>query len=289
MINVIKNELFELTMELEKPNLSKKEISEIKKEIKIREKELKTLEKEQEKNLNEALLSVKTFFTLIASNCSFESVMEDALSLSDDKSSVKFLLYPINNNILIYPLNSEDTFMKSYIKININEENKTKFTDWIMLDDNPVIFTLGDYNMFRKLSLTPGKKGVKMVIDKIYDNIHSYKTAGHFYIDGNEDIAWEHEFKRIEKQSLDIYNDSDFETNIIFDKDQNLKYTENDEIVVEMTSDMIRIWQKNDANYKILSGDTDISGFSTIVIASFSLDNTFSIYQQMNVIRYKCN
>jgi hypothetical protein len=214
--------------------------------------------------------------------------MEDALSLYDDKSTAEFLLYSIDsNNIVICPLKSEDTFMKSYIKIYLTEENKTQFTEWIMLDKNPVVFSLSDYNMFRKLSLTPGKKGVKMVIDSIDEDLTAYRTSGHFYIDGNEDIAWEHELKRIENPPLEIYNDDEFKTEISFDKDQNLKYIDNDEIVVEMTSDMIRIWQKNDASYKILAGDVDTSGFSTIIIASFSLDGIFSIYQQMNVIRYE--
>lgn len=289
MIETIKNEIDILNNQLENPSspLTKTEISNIKKEIKNK----KLLLKEKEKELTETLLSVKNFFSYIASNCAFESVMEDVLN-TEDKTKSKFLIYPNNDNIIIMPFDVSDVFMLSFIKIKITEEITSNFVNWIISSNNPIIFTLSDYNMFRKISTTPGKKGVKLVINSVNESNDKFMTSGCFYIDGNQDIEWEHEFTKDMSKTelcteyLNILDDNNFNTQLKFDSSNNLRHIEDDETIVEMSSDMVRIWQKSESVYKLYIYDSNDMGFTGVVIASFNSPNTFSIYQKMNVIKF---
>ena len=276
--------------ELLEQTLDKTEIKNIKASIKSKEsnlkKDIKLLEKEKKLEREEKLLSVKAFFNYIFSNCSFDSVMKDYTDLFEDKNEAEFVIYPINNELIIKPINEDDLFMKTVIRIKMNSNAETEFSSWIIENNKPVKFTFGDFALFRKIVLNPGKSGVKLIVNEVEITEDKFISSGAFYTEGTQDIEWEHSFDCI-KYKLNKCFIEDFDDEIEFDTNSDLRYSKNNETIIEMSEDMINVWQKTvSTSYHVKALDPDENGFAEVILCSINEDATFYIYQTMNVIRF---
>lgn len=273
--------------QLEENGALKKEITSETKTLKSLQRELKAVEKDKSKYLGNIFLSIKEFFNSIVSYNSFETIMKHSIDQYEEKKDAKFYLHPVQPNIIqIYPDGLEDMFMKTFIQFEISEENMNPFTSWVLSSNKDVAFTLDDYTLFRKLATSAGTTGTKMVVDDFSIDSDEFCLSGYFYHDGNLGIGWEYSLHKITRDLVTFPEDFQ-DKEIHFDALDNLNYTENGVVIIEMPSDMIRIFQKGEnTKYFVHSEPADENGFASVTISSCSEDNLFKIYQVVNVIQF---
>lgn len=287
-------QLEEAQKELNNDSLSKKEITALSKTIRAIEKEIKAIEKAELKELENRLSCIKTFFTYLTSFGSFENIMKDALEVSDDKKDTEFLLYPYDeSSLIIQPAETLKLFMHTFMKINVDVENY--FVKWIMIQQNPVVIKLSEIEMFKKIvvkapakSEDKEKKVVKTLVKSVQALDGIFKTSGAIFVNGEStDVEWEHNFKTININFAKVNQNhiDNFEQEITFDENGDLKFINDGETIVEMSDDMVRVSQKDPlTKYYIKYSDADEFGFAKVMLKSVS-ENCI-ICQSMNVIRF---
>lgn len=261
----------------------KKEIASLKKEKTEKTKEykeaIKTFDSEQKK----MLLPIQEFFTYLDSKSNFVSIMRET-----GKNINQYVLYEKNDKIFVYP--KDDELPITVYVVFEYEDKENNFYQWLKQLNCPVVFTSDDLKLFKKLSISSGKKGTKIIIENVEFDESKYCIYGHFYIDGNEDIGFEKELLASpESSEFDSISDGkEFEIENLSENNNLalvIKNPEDENVLLELVEDMIFVLQDN-AKYYIEYTVLTEDGIAIVELISKSNDSFFEIHQRMSTVLY---